>query len=55
MIEGGGSLGKGYKALKWTKLSKITNIEVGGTLQATKTWTFWKNKVAKENEEKAKE
>ncbi|MCB9225899.1 MAG: hypothetical protein H6578_01840 [Chitinophagales bacterium] len=48
-IEGGGSLGEGYKALKWTNLSKLTNVEIGGQYQWTTTYTFWKNKVAKQN------
>ncbi|MCB9227501.1 MAG: hypothetical protein H6578_10085, partial [Chitinophagales bacterium] len=48
-LEGGGSLGEGYKALKWTKLSKLTNVEIGGQYQWTTTYTFWKNKVAKQN------
>lgn len=54
MIEGGGSLGKAIPLLKLTKISKLTNLEIGGSYQVTNTWTFGKNKVAKENEEAAK-
>ena len=45
-VEGGG-VSEGIKVLRWTKIAKLTNIQVGLSHQWTETWIFGGNKKSK--------